>query len=252
MVEGSCDECSVCKSPTDMHYKLNKRPYCSFECLDLDKKTTVQAIDDPVDAEIFEILPIELTRIVKITFVVNQRMLFVRPSDAYADAAFVKCINDTVKYAKKAENLKLMPKIGELVLAPCDNYYQRAIVLKKIPKDDQVAVAFIDFGNIEVIESATLKKISPELKQIKRFATKIILKDVNQDYLCDKALQYLYNLMVFDIELTIESSKIENDILIADLRDKDYVSRTLNALNSKEIISKYNEASGERVCTLFS
>lgn len=249
MVEKPCLECSACKSPTDMHCEVNKRPYCSFECLELDKKPLAKAIDDAMDAEIFKILPMELMRHVKITFVVNQRMLFVRPGDADADVAFVKCINDTVKYAKKAEHLKLMPQIGELVLAPFDNYYQRAMVLKHILKENQVAVAFIDFGNIEVLEFAALKKISPELKQIKRFATKIILKNVDQDYLCDKALQYLYNLMVFDIELTIESNTIENDIMIVDLRDKDYISCALNALNSKEIVSKYNDTNGERVRT---
>lgn len=227
--------------------EINKWPYCSFECLEVDKKPLAKAIDDAVDAEIFQILSMDLTREVKITFVVNQRMLYVRPGDMDADVAFMKCINDTAKYAKKAENLKLMPQIGELVLAPFDNYYQRAMVLKHMPKKNQVAVAFIDFGNIEILEFMTLKKISPKLKRIKRFATKIILKDVNQDYLCDKALQYLYNLMVFDIELTIESSTIENDIMIVDLRDKDYISRTLNALNFKEIVSKYNDTNGERV-----
>lgn len=249
MIEEPCDECSVCKLPTDMHCEVNKKPYCSIECLALDERPLAKANDDAIDAEIFQILPMELKRDVKITFVVNQRMLFVRPGGADADAAFVKCINDTVKYAKNAENLKLMPQIGELVLASFDNYYQRAMVLKHIPNENQVAVAFIDFGNIEVLELTTLKKISPELKQIKRFATKIILKGVDQDYLCDKALQYLYNLMVFDIELTIEGSAIENDIMNVDLRDKDYISRTLNALNSKEIVSKFEDTNGERVRT---
>lgn len=247
-MERPCDECTVCKSPTDMHCEINKKPYCSFECLELDKRPLATAID----AEIIQVLPMGLTRDVKITFVVNQRMLFVRPSDADADAAFVKCINDTVKYAKKAETLKLMPQIGALVLAPFDNYYQRAMVLKHMPEKKNVAVAFIDFGNIEVLDFTTFKKISPELKRIKRFATKIILKDVEQDYLCDKALQYLYNLMVFDIELTIESSTIENEIMIVELRGNDYISRTLNALNSKEIASKYNDTNGHRVRTSFS
>lgn len=160
-VSKPCDECSLCKLPTDMYCEENKKPYCSFECLSMDKEPLGKAIDDTMDAEIFQVFPMELKLVIKITCVVNQRMLFARPGDAYTDTAFVKCINDTVKYANNAKNLKLLPEVGELVLAPFDNYYQRAMVLKHISTDD-VAVAFIDFGNIEVLEFTKFKKISPE------------------------------------------------------------------------------------------
>lgn len=168
---------------------------------------------------------------VKLTAVINHRLVFVRPADDHDEVEFARLLCDTAKYAKNADHLACLPAVGSYVLAKF-GYYQRAFVLKRI-NDTQVLVAFIDFGNVETVDFRELKAMPNELKQIKRFATKIALSKVEQDLMNNNALETLYDYLARDAELEIEiAPKGEpNEVTTAKLRADQWINELVNACN---------------------
>lgn len=195
--------CTTCGLLADKICRHCQDALCSLECHAAKHKkdakgtaeenvTTKSQYPRPVKAE-------SIQRVVKVTAVLNHRMVFVRPAEDHHAVAFVRMMYDTVHCALKAENLKSRPSVGSLVLAKFD-YYQRALVLRNLD-DTNVVVAFIDYGNVEVRKFCELKVMPDELKKKKRFAQRIRLSKVEHDIMNNKALLYLYNLMAFGTEL---------------------------------------------------
>lgn len=229
-------KCSVCTLEADKYHEKSDKIFCSLKCLNNDEN--LENLNVKIQ-NIIEVAPMELKQIVKITHVINHRLLFVRPGTVTDDIAFTKFINEIIRSAKVSPNYKSLPEIGELVLAHFSDFYQRALVLKHLP-NEKVVVAFIDFGNIEVVNFNELKKMSDKLKQIKRFATKIMLKNVDDGFMDEQAIEYLYTLMAFDIELSINKIVGDNGDLMAELKSADsWVSDQVNMRNTKLIHSQY-------------
>lgn len=206
-------------------------------------KRSLSSIPDRIEAE-----PISKLHKVKITAVINHRLVFVRPADNQQEASFIRHIYDTVKCAKDAETLKTMPSIGSLVLAKFDDYH-RALVLKRID-DTKVAVAFIDFGNVEICNFHELKVMPIELKKRKRFATKVRLNKIEDDLMNEKALQYLYDLMAHGNELTIKFD-VNDNVSTAELKASDkWVNPMVNALNIENIKLARIKDMSTRVCKM--
>lgn len=114
---------------------------------------------------------------VYITYVRNHKTVFIR-NDATNDT-YTDLLNDTTEAASSASNLKSYPTPKkDVVLAPYDGIYWRALVISCNEYAHTVRVAFIDFGNAEEIPFDELKVLPVELAQRPRPAVIVQLKNV--------------------------------------------------------------------------
>lgn len=238
-------QCANCSRAADKKCLNCEKPQCSFEChassckdlngngdIDASKSVYLNQLPSKISARI-------LNQVVKMTSVINHRMVFIRPADVHDDIKFARLLCDTVKYAKDAAFLTMLPPIGSLVLAKFD-YYQRALVLKQI-NDTDVAVAFIDFGNIETRAFNQLKVMSDDLKKKNRFATKIELNHIDHDIINDEALKVLYHYMAQDTELKLELGEFNNETktITGSLRAPDkWINQLVNKMNTKDVMKR--------------
>lgn len=241
--------CSTCKQPSDKKCKNCDEPHCSLEChaAKYKKSNDVVSKSKTITAPP-QIKAFPINRTVKITAVINHRLVFVRPAEDQDEKRFARLMCDTVNCASTAEFLTKVPNIGSLVLAKFD-HYQRALVLKVID-DTRVVVAFIDFGNIEIRNYRELKIMSEDLTKVRRFATKIRLSKVENDLLNKKALEYLHSLMILDVELSIkvDPEKIDG-VLTAELKSPEkWVNQLINSINIDNIIISDTRNGNNLVC----
>lgn len=208
--------CLTCHGVTNKKCANCDAAYCSFFCRNADKRHPtlcaggvyeIKVLETDINAnipmaDVFEIVaePIKSNSLVNITYVLNQRTVFVRMMNEKAD--YIQFSNDTIKLSKKANILKVLPKVGSLVLAMLDGLHHRALVLRATD-DTDIRVAFIDCGNVEKVTLDKLKEIPVKLKQRKRFVTKVVLEGVSELGLSDEPLLYLNELMVKDIDILI-------------------------------------------------
>lgn len=102
----------------------------------------------------------------------------------------------TVKAAMKADKL-IDPEKHDLVLAPFEKDYYRAIVLSSL--ENEVKVAFIDYGNVVGVPKSDIKILPNELTQYRRHAMRVMLKfscDIDEDdsaLLLDQLSRWIYH-----------------------------------------------------------
>lgn len=212
------------------------RPICSIEC---HEQANSQKEQDLVDAtatgnlEYIKAQPIEQK--VKITSVINNRLVFIRPADDFDNIEFARLEADTVEAAKNAPTFEMKPCVGSYVLARL-GYYQRALVLKHVSETD-VLLAFIDYGNVETFDYRDLKMMPDQLKKVKRFATKVALNDIDNRLMNVKTLKYLYDVLARDTELKVKFVKNnETGETTAALQASNrWVNQMINRLNTEKV-----------------
>lgn len=214
-----------------MTCKVCDKSTCSLECHATRKNEIAVGKDDKANDEL-ALVARQIGKHVKLTAVINHRLVFVRPAGAQDEVEFARLQCDTAKYAKNAETMRVSPAVGAFVLAQFGGYYQRGLVLKQVA-DTKVAVAFIDFGNVDTIDIHELKAMPDQLKQIKRFATKIALSGIDDDLMNDKALTILYDYLIHDVELQIEIApkNVPTEVITAKLRADQWLNELINSLN---------------------
>lgn len=185
----------------------------------------------------------EIKNTVKITAVLNHRLVFLRPATASDDIAFARLNCDTDRCAKDANTLTCVPQIGSLVLAEFD-FYQRALVLKHL-STTTVAVVFIDYGNVETREFHELKVMPDKLKTIKRFASKFELSGIDHDIMNFAALKVLYRYMANESELRIEMT--ENNPCVKLKASDKWINELVNQRNAQNIKRNVAGSIAERV-----
>lgn len=115
---------------------------------------------------------------VYITYVCNQSSVYVRLIDSNNEYInFLKSVDDS---ANTSANLSEFPNRENIVLAPFEGNYYRALVISA-NNSDAIRLAFLDFGNVESIPFNKLKELSADLKFKKRFAVKLTLDSVSSD-----------------------------------------------------------------------
>lgn len=235
--------CGNCSRPADKLCKNCQKNVCALECHAASCTNPSKTdINPSANSKVFRGRTID--RIVKITAVINHRMVFIRPATKNDDIEFIRLILDTDRYAKDAAILKSMPVIGQLVLAKFD-YYQRALVLKKVD-ENRVAVAFIDFGNVEIRDFHELKFMPDKLNDLDRFATRIELTGIDHDIISDEALKVLYHYMAQGAELKFERDASNKEMGSLKASDK-WINQLINKMNTKDIIRPTAERWTERV-----
>lgn len=224
--------CANCSRPADKNCKNCEKPQCSLECHasacknanangeQIERKT----LPSKIEAQTIQ-------NYVKITTVLNHRLVFLRPATESDDIAFARLNCDTVRYANDADTLTFLPQIGSLVLAKFD-FYQRALVLKHV-SDTAVAVVFIDYGNVETRKFHKLKAMPDKLKTIKRFASKFELNNIDHDIINFAALNVLYRYMANETELRIEFNE-NNHCVNLKASDK-WINELVNQRNVQNI-----------------
>ncbi|XP_031617960.1 protein vreteno [Contarinia nasturtii] len=244
-------QCENDSYASDKKCKQCNKNYCTLNChaISCKKPDKLDETGPSKSPSIFDftIKSEPIMKTVKLTAVINHRLVFVRPAEDDQETAFAQLLNDTVKCAINAETYKSLPSIASLVLAKYD-YYQRALVLKHI-NDTEVAVAFIDFGNIETRPYSELKVMPSDLQKRKPFATKIHLSKINEDLMNEQALRCLYNLMMHDIELKIKKEMVDENPLYELKAPDNWVNQMVNDWNTDGIdIPKIKDIS----CRIFS
>lgn len=243
----SVNRCGNCSRPADKFCKTCEKSQCSLECHAAEckkAKTNGEQVQNK-----FPISGIEAHKIkdaVKITTVLNHRLVFVRPATDSDDIAFARLNCDTVRSAMDANTLTCLPQVGSLVLAKFD-YYQRAMVLKHL-SSISVAVVFIDYGNVETRDFHELKIMPDKLKSVKRFASKFELSGIDHDIMDFAALKVLYRYMAHETELRIEMNE-SNRCVKLKTSDK-WVNELVNqrnALNIKRhVVSSFADRVSQR------
>lgn len=217
-----------------MNCKDCDKSFCSLECHSLEHNKV--AVENREDGNVIKIETKPIERVVKITSVINHRLVFVRPADSRDETEFVRLSCDIMKYAKQTDTLQSMPPVGTYVLANF-GYYQRALVLKHVNKT-KVAVAFIDFGNVETVDFHHLKMMPEQLKDVKRFATKVALSKINDPLMNDKTLKVLYDYLIRDAELEIKIAPKTDctEVTTATLRADQWINELIDAANKADIV----------------
>lgn len=174
----------------------------------------------------------------KLTCIVNPKHLFVRPADKESEIEFLLLMTEAIKYSSTAKVLEEFV-CGSLILAPFDELYYRAILMKIEDKENAI-VAFVDYGNVCRVKLNELKTISEKLKQFPRFASKIILKNVSNHLFNAKVSTNLMKLMAKDEKLKIKftdyefvSGKTECELIT---EYNEYLSIAINKLNDRLVI----------------
>lgn len=168
--------------------------------LNLKTMMAARAATKPVEQpkpKIPDPMPIAAKSKVVISYVDNDSV-YVRPANVNAQV-----VADSLKYAKKANRLSALPSRSDLVLAPFDGGYYRAVVIKADTMEE-IHVAFIDFGNKEKIKLDELKEMSHELAAPKRLVTKISMKPLPEKLEKQKVLKLMKKLCQEDTEVTID------------------------------------------------
>lgn len=160
-----------------------------------------------------------------ITAVIDERTVFVRPTSH--DSEYLKAIEDISECSRKAVNLSILPKKGDIVLSKFEGVYYRALVLNTVNKFS-VRVGYLEYGNIEIKNLVDLKKLVPELQGIPRFVKKLFLKDISLDVKSEKVIDYLSKQMNNLIKLEMICEKGDtNEVELIDELTKESLNKII-------------------------
>lgn len=126
---------------------------------------------------------------VYITHVVNNKKVFVRSAHTNDNLKYLKLMKMVSNGTKKSSPVLALPLIGNIIAAPYDRVYYRAMVLSANKSSRELSVNFIDFGNTETIKLSEARYLSQNLQVIKPMIMHISLKYIDKSN--TKALKYL-------------------------------------------------------------
>ncbi|XP_031636231.1 uncharacterized protein LOC116349100 [Contarinia nasturtii] len=140
-----------------------------------------------------------------INYVKSHQMVYVR--SVAKDTEFSKMITEVGEASKNAPKLATYPVRNDIVMAPYDGLYYRAIVIKINKETASVHVGFIDFGNSVEVLFNQLKELPNELQQHRRMTTAVVLKDIQNEFEpeeIDEMKLYLEGLCANETKLKIK------------------------------------------------
>jgi hypothetical protein len=159
-----------------------------FECKPLPKlispdeaQDIVEEENEPKRKEKFSVPHVEVFKEgdrVKVTFVQNERVLYVRPTNK----DFEKLMETVRNAAKEAGKLTKKPEQNDTVLAKFRGEFCRAHVLDVFDPDESgndLQCLLLDFGVLEKFKWTDLKKCTYKLRGLHRQTFKTILEDVS-------------------------------------------------------------------------
>lgn len=177
---------------------------------------------------------------VYITHVKSYSCVYIRSraaSDEYA-----RLITEVEMASKSAPKLKFYPSRGDIVLAPFDGVYYRAMVINCNKDNASIRVGYIDFGNSEEIAFSAIKELPKELKEKPRYTVLVNLKNIEGDIEKNEMItlqNYLESLSETGTSalLKVKCHKAEivakDDVELFDVISNQSVNETLNGMVKK-------------------
>lgn len=197
-------KCFVCDKETFMKCDCCQKFCCSVICQRtaenhkeyIRKETTLAPIES-FDSQYNTInctgRPDQNSKI-EITSIINSNTLYVRSMNNHWNVAYIKLLNDVRCYDVQTSGLLLenSPTTGEILLAKFegDECYHRAIVLQYV-SDDEIYVAYLEFGNVMRLDKASLRPLSKELQRANVLIHRIQLDNVTGDINSACTINYL-------------------------------------------------------------
>lgn len=176
-----------------------------------------------------------------ITYVRNHTTVYVR-SDA-TSKFYSELITKVEHAALKAQKLTAYPFRDEIVMAPFEGGYYRAIVIKSDKPGGTVKVGFMDFGNAADVLFNEIKKLPQDLMEHPRQAVMVSLKNITTE--ADEAeaatmKAHLDELCLNDTKLKISSDEPEigsgTKVELIDLISNLPISDMFNAMVRKRYV----------------
>lgn len=126
-----------------------------------------------------EVTTIKDGDVIEVTAVLNHHSLYIRSMDFNDE--YVKLTQAVIHASATALPITGIPEKNQIVLAPFEGAYYRALILSYDRDLDQMSVAFIDYGNTDWISRKSLKNLSEDLLKHRRQPIRVFLKDVEKD-----------------------------------------------------------------------
>lgn len=128
-----------------------------------------------------------LVALTYVTFNDGKWMTFVRPLDE--DAKYLEIVRAVNDEGKIARPLKKSPECRDIVIAPYESAFYRALIFSADPINKQCRVGYLEFGNISLVPTKDLREISDESMQATRYVVRVHLKGLPK--VCnDEAMNY--------------------------------------------------------------
>lgn len=115
-----------------------------------------------------------------ITHVRNHQSVYIR--SAITNDEYAKLITEVEEAAKTQPKLNVYPNRQDIVMAPFEGMYYRAMVINTDKDSGTVKVGFIDFGNSDEVRFAHMKSLPEELRTHRRLIIMVNLKNLNGEY----------------------------------------------------------------------
>lgn len=168
------------------------------------------------------------------TYTRDCKSAFIRPANQSED--FLKFTLKLVKLAKEANYAEELPKRDDLVLAPFEGNYYRAIVLLSEEADNMVKVAFLDFGNVADISRDKIKIVNDDILLKPRFSKRVLLQGIKVGQKNQEIENFMQHLVNEEVELII---KFDDDTLktgtlveLIDAATKESINGKINNLGA--------------------
>ncbi|XP_055304146.1 uncharacterized protein LOC129569380 [Sitodiplosis mosellana] len=117
---------------------------------------------------------------VYITHVRTHRSVYIR--SALTNDEYAKLITEVGETSKTQPKLTVHPNRNDIVMAPFDGMYYRAIVISCDKANAMVKVGFIDFGNSDEVPFSHIKALPKHLQTHRRLIIPVALKGIHDDY----------------------------------------------------------------------
>lgn len=192
----------------------------------------------PIQAKGLEMLSIANNSEIHITHVRNNKSIYIR--DAATNDEYSQLLRDIDMASKTSSSLTTYPLKNDMVMAPFDGIYYRAVTISSDKIAGTVKVGFLDFGNSEEVLLTRLKELPEKLQNHRRLVFWVNLKDIDDDIEESDAVtmkKYLEEFMVHGKSVRVKSDKAEinqrDEVELFDMITNDSISDALNGLIKK-------------------
>lgn len=116
--------------------------------------------------------------LINITGVISPDVVYIRPVEKFLNQEYCQIIQAVQTYAKNAKPITKLPSRGDLYITDFQQTgFYRALVVKA-DDENNILVAFIDFGNTDIKKMSELREIKSELARMPRHALRVKLSGV--------------------------------------------------------------------------
>ena len=259
-----CGPCNFCQLPAQTSCDKCKTFYCSLYCQKEDwiehelecesialinkgSKNAGPKFSD-VSSEDFRIIKPSFVDIFKkgdsvmITALLSKSCVYVEP----CGLKYQELIQEVAKCVSKAKKIQDESKKNDYVLVLFIEDYYRAMVLDvdyNAPKDEQITVQLIDYGNTAKVSVDNLFIMDMKLRLLKRQTFKVFLKDVNLHAINDDIVNYLDALLSNEAELVVADIKVDEAFTYVELIRADSNENVNQKINELSLIAepKYSD-----------